>query len=100
MQRLLRKEVQDHDGNIVISELENVCLDNLKMAHNELVKQQEKVLRIQTELRVALESCQHAKKTVSDQYEIFCQQKFQTSVPNLEAMSLQVLENSTIKYNV
>ncbi|KAF2899441.1 hypothetical protein ILUMI_06737 [Ignelater luminosus] len=94
MQRLLRKEIQDEDGNVIVSDLENVCLENLKIAHNELVKQQEKVLKIQTELRIALEACQNGKKTISDQYELFCQQKFQTSVPDLEAISLQAVEES------
>lgn len=91
MQRhVFKREAYDENGDIVITDLEKQCQENLSNAQNDVVDQQEKLLKCQTELKVAMDQCKNLKKDTQDDFEKFCLEMFQTVVPKLEPSLAQV----------
>lgn len=91
MQRhVFKRESYDENGDIVITDLEKQCEDSLNNAQNDVVDQQEKLLKCQTELKIAIDQCKNLKKDIQDDFENFCLEMFQTVVPKLEPFLAQV----------
>lgn len=79
-----RKQEKDSEGNIIKSELEERCQKNLKKAESDVAAQQETVLNIQAEFKIALSMRQEIKNDVKEEFDEYCKEKYNTSVQNLE----------------
>lgn len=91
MQRhVFKRESYDENGDIVITDLEKQCQDNFNNAQNDVVDQQEKLLKYQTELKVAIDQCKNLRKDIQDDFNKFCLEIFETVVPKLEPSLAQV----------
>nr|XP_022915962.1 kinesin-like protein KIF9 [Onthophagus taurus] len=77
----------DDDGNMKISDAETECKNTLKLMEDEIVQQQENLLLLQTQLRLELEICRETRKSINDQYELFCAEHYSTLLPNLKEKS-------------
>ncbi|KAF5291128.1 hypothetical protein FQA39_LY14370 [Lamprigera yunnana] len=84
MSRLFNKQICSSPDNF-----EKLCLKNWECARNELVQQQERVLKYQTEFTFALNQHQNIKKEIRDKFEEFCEAQFQISVAMIDEDELQ-----------
>ncbi|KAB0795063.1 hypothetical protein PPYR_11902 [Photinus pyralis] len=87
MRRLFDPQTCDEDGKAFLSAAETECLDNCNHAQQELIAEQEHVLKKQTEFILALEQTQSIKKDIIDKFDDFCKKHYHISVPDLHATS-------------
>lgn len=64
--------------------MEKSCERCLKEAEQHMAEQQEIVLKNQTDLKIALDTYHDEKKTLYEEFDKFCLQKFGTLIPDLE----------------
>ncbi|KAL3269511.1 hypothetical protein HHI36_008577 [Cryptolaemus montrouzieri] len=88
-----RKEEFDGDGNVVKSELEIKCHENINQAEQKVIKQQEIVLNLQAELKLLLAMRQQQRDEVKAEFEEFCKEKYNLPTPNLDDINETVFEN-------
>lgn len=88
-----RKRERDAEGNVIKSELEERCHENLKKAEADVSTQQEVVLNLQAEFKIALSMRQQIKNDVKEEFDEFCKEKYSASVPNLDELNDFVVEN-------
>lgn len=75
----LQKNIYSNDNN-----LESVCITNLKQAEEKVVRQQETVLKYQTELHLCTQGLQDIKKKIKNEFDSFCGEKFKITLPNVD----------------
>lgn len=73
-----------------LSDIESCCKQKVLEAEIMLVKQQENVLKNQTDLKVAMVNYERSKKILSEEFDKFCLAKFKTLIPEL-AEEVEVL---------
>lgn len=82
MQRELSGKIEkNEEGEIIKTEEELACEEILLNGERQLVQQQEVVLAIQSELQIYLKSAQERRKTINDNFDAFCAEKYKTLVP-------------------
>lgn len=90
MQVKLRQDLE-HE---IKEESFNDCNENYVLAEKALIEAKEVVLKMQTELRLALDGLQRAKLELNQEFERFCLDKYKMRLPNLK------LENITVSRSV
>lgn len=90
MQRLFRKEEYDSSSNMITSDMEIICLENLESIHKELLNQQELVLKMQSELKIAINTYQNSKQNITDKFQQYCKDTFDIIVPTLDIATIEV----------
>ncbi|KAK9890899.1 hypothetical protein WA026_012241 [Henosepilachna vigintioctopunctata] len=78
-----KQEVDDH-GNIVKSEIEEKCQENLKKAEQDVASQQEIVLSTQADLKITLNTRQQIRNEIKNEFEEFCKNKYNVPIPTAE----------------
>ncbi|KAK5645055.1 hypothetical protein RI129_006355 [Pyrocoelia pectoralis] len=96
MRRLFNQQVYDENGKVILSETEVLCLNNCKSAQDELLSQQEFVLKKQAEFTLAVEEAQSIKKNIDEKFEEFCRQNYQLMLPNGSSQLEMVYESGEI----
>lgn len=87
MQKIYKQGIAMDTTSDVKTELEELCEGNLKVAEQELVKQQDIVLKHQTEFKIALETYNRDVKFLNEEFDQFCREKFGTLLPELNNIS-------------
>lgn len=79
---LLQAQMQKHFiPEPTATEIEYKCMQRLVEAEMIVTKQQETVLKYQTDFKIAVENHQRAGKTLNDEFDRFCMDKFKTLIP-------------------
>lgn len=65
------------------TQIEYMCLQKVVEGEVMVTKQQETVLKYQTDLKIAVENHNRAKKSLNDEYDRFCMEKFKTLIPEI-----------------
>lgn len=78
------------------TDMEVLCEENLKEAENKLTEQKEIVLNYQTEFKIALETYHRAKKSLDQEFDQFCSEKFGTLLPDLKNNNLTAVSTKII----
>lgn len=90
-EHVFAKEAQHED-----SELVQQCRNSLENSHKEVVDQQERLLKSQTEVKLALEQCKDLRRDTEDDFQKFCKDTFQTVIAEIATASIEV--SSTDSY--
>lgn len=67
----------------IASDTEYTAMQKVMETEMMIVKQEETVLKYQTDLKLALENYYRSKKCLSDEFDKFCMEKFKTLVPEM-----------------
>lgn len=70
-------------GEPIASDIANKCLEKIVEIEVMVMRQQEIVLKHQTDLTIAVENHNRAKKDLADEFDRFCMDKFKTLIPKL-----------------
>lgn len=75
--------VSDEENQINITEAEMKCKELMYQYEKEIVDQQELVMKLQTDFRVAVQMHNEARQELEAEFEKFCYDKFRVSIPSV-----------------
>lgn len=68
----------------IVLDIKHTCLQKIIETETMIMKQQETVLKYQTDLNIALENYNRSKRNLSDAFDAFCMENFKTLIPEIQ----------------
>lgn len=101
MQKMYKEQIAtDTEQSDFKSQLEELCEENLKEAEQELTMQQEIVLKYQTELKITLETYNRERKSLNEEFDQYCREKFGTLLPELNNSSSIIVSSFFLQIRI
>ncbi|RZC33974.1 Kinesin domain containing protein [Asbolus verrucosus] len=77
-------DLRDEHGELIPSEFERCCLEEMRKAEREHADKQEVVLRSQSELKMYINICKQVKRELKENFDQYCREKYQ--MPLIESL--------------